>query len=195
MEVAAYVCPLTEFGLQELGRLAVNFGHIEQLLDWWIRKLANLAGGPMSKALISPLATRRKLEIINAHLDRITNAEARDLVSKAAKKIELANGLRNDLLHGYWSFDVVDAAPVSRTIKKSGKASDAAKISETADETAVATRLLFTAMLVQGGLPIPHFPVLLSSGEGPPPPGWPTTTLLIKRPRTPTIGRDEGSGT
>jgi hypothetical protein len=36
-EQSAFLSPLDEFGLQELGRLALNFGHVEMLLDHMIR--------------------------------------------------------------------------------------------------------------------------------------------------------------
>lgn len=175
METAAYVSPLNEFGLQELGRLAVNFGHVEFLLDQRLYLLSGIADPYMRTALISPLATRRKLEIIEASLDRTVNAEARALVKEACSLIDKANGARNDLLHGFWAFDTESepaGTPALRTTKKpKNQPLDVALISSVADEAAKATRLLVTAMWIANGITPFPFPVRLFSGEQPPP-GW-----------------------
>jgi hypothetical protein len=169
MEISAYQSPLSAEGLQELGRLAVNFGHAEWMLDWFVAGAAGVRQGPGVPLLVSPLATRRKIEVLESCLNRLpTNVQA--FLTEACGLIEQANGIRNDVLHGFWVFSRDESAPISMSGKKPGKRRLTEEITIAADKVAVATRLLHAAMIVADGGDVSRirYPVSLTSGMGEP---------------------------
>lgn len=174
METAAFVCPLSETGLRELGRMAINFGHLEFFLETRLRRLAKL-DDPLARELIVPLTTARKLELLKAHLDQVAPLEARGLVAQACEVMTTINGERNDILHGHWGWGT-DAPLVGKasgmTSKKPALRIDAARISYIADQAAIATRLFATVVALEGGWPVPVFPINMYQGDALPS-GWP----------------------
>lgn len=85
-EVAAFESPLDDEGLKELGRLAVNFGHVEFLLEYRLGWLAKLNTNPeWSARLIAPLATRKKLDLFKATLDGVENKKAKECLMERGR--------------------------------------------------------------------------------------------------------------
>lgn len=157
--------------------MAVNFGHIEFLMNYRVILHAKLAGDEeMHRQLVVPLTLKRKTEIVLATLDRIEDEMARGFVKEACDLIDRATGERNEILHGVWGFDTEttpQGAATVRSSKKKGKPPlDTAAISRIADEAAKATKLLVRAMYIANGITgEPQFPVPLWQGNAKPP-GW-----------------------
>ena len=146
MEQAAIASPLSDDGLRELGRLAVNFGYAEMLLDNALSWALAVPGGQASTYLIAPLVTRRKIEILLATA-KDQPEPIGDLTRKACELIQAASSVRNDVLHGFWGVD--EDGPISITAKKPTKGRRAEEMSEAADKVAIATRLLHTCTIIR----------------------------------------------
>jgi hypothetical protein len=174
MEVAAFECPLTDDQLRELGRLALNFGYAEFLLDATLSRLLQVEG-KAKKALIAPLTTRRKIELIEENLGQIADEAAIEHIKRACKTIDQANGDRNQLIHGYWAFHVdketKEIQPASNSKKPSRQKLSPERLATLADAIAVATRDLYAGEMICAGHKPGSFryPVRLYAGKGPPP--------------------------
>lgn len=155
MESAAFESPLTDEMLKELGRLVVNCGFVEFLLNFHAGMLFQLSGTARMD-IVAPLATRRKIDIITARLGEIPNLETQRLVKEAIDTINPAIRARNNFLHGIWGMDGsgADAKPVVVSPKNGSGHHRAEEISGHADSLAVASRKLLTALATDdGGVP------------------------------------------
>lgn len=152
MKHAAFEQPLTDEQLRELGRLVVNCGFAEFLLNFHAGMLFRLSGSARMD-LVAPLATRRKIEIIEARLDEIPRPKTRRLVGDAVKLIGPTIHARNYLLHGIWGMD--GPAEGSRAVVVSPKNGSGHKraedISLQADRLAESTQLLAVALAENSG--------------------------------------------
>jgi len=152
MRHAAFTQPLTDAELQELGRLVVNCGFVEFLLDFHAGMSFRL-DAVARRELIAPLATRRKIEIIESHLPDIPRTETRQLVGDAIKLIGPTIRARNYLLHGIWGMDGpqdnAKSVVVSPKYDQGHKGSE--EIAVVADGLAVASEKLAVALVEDGG--------------------------------------------
>ena len=167
MEYAAFDPQLTDDDLRELGRMTVNFGYAELLLDWILLAALNVRNQDAIRTLISPLATRRKIELIRGQLPNCQNEEAAELIKSACKRIENANDDRNQIMHGYWALR--DGRMTVHYRKDPSKSHlTPPTIENLCDEVALATRELFTAYNKLNDRPIndgqPH--VLQPNADG-----------------------------
>ena len=76
MELAAFDPQLSDDQLKELGRMTVNFGYAELLLDWLLLAAFNVRNQEAIRALITPLSTTRKVELLEGQLDKCFDDEA-----------------------------------------------------------------------------------------------------------------------
>jgi hypothetical protein len=152
VEDAAFICPLTLKGLSELGRLTLNCGYAEMLLDMALEAALKVPFGTAKAELVSPLATRRKVDILRKVLPQNPNEVARTEFRIAYNLIEAASGVRNDVLHGQWGFSTDEpGTSVSITGKKLGKERKFSEVTAAADNMARATRHLYLAILIGMG--------------------------------------------
>lgn len=84
MEHAAFESPLSDEQLEELGRLVVNAGFAEFLLNTHVGMLHKIPHTARI-VLVNPLPLRRKVDILTSGLDQIPGAETRALVDEACK--------------------------------------------------------------------------------------------------------------
>ena len=152
MEHAAFEPPLSDDQLKDLGRLAVNCGFAEFLLNFHAGMFFHLSGTARMD-LVAPLTTRRKIEIIESRIGKIPKSETRKLVEDALKLISPTIRARNYMLHGIWGFDgkAPDAKAVVVSPKEDKGHRRAAEIAEHADNLAIATRMLAEAMVTDHG--------------------------------------------
>ena len=152
MERAAFETPLSDEQLKELGRLVVNYGVVEFLLGMHVSSLCRVESDARIE-LISPLSTRRKLDILKSGLMRIPRDATRALVGEGCKLIDPTLRDRNVLLHGIWGFDSEksDGKPIVASTKDRHSRLDAAAIIKTADALAISSRKLIEAFVVDGG--------------------------------------------
>lgn len=152
MEQAAFE-PFDDEMLKELGRLVINFGFIEFLLDQHVGMLFKLSSGEPRRALVSPLPVRRKLDMLRAGLANIPKPATRALVDDACRLVVETIDRRNDMLHGVWGMDGggPDAKAICIAPKKLTGHRKASDIAPTADAFAVASRKLLDALLVDAG--------------------------------------------
>lgn len=152
MKDAAFTQPLTDDQLRELGRLVVNCGFVEFLLNIHAGMNFRLDGASR-RELIAPLSTRRKIEIVESHLPEIPRMETRSLLEEAAKLITPTIRTRNYLLHGIWGMDSdqSNAKAVVISPKEDRGQKTPKDITEVADSLAVASEKLARALVVDGG--------------------------------------------
>jgi hypothetical protein len=147
MEHAAFESPLSDEQLRELGRLVINCGFAEFLVNFHVGMLFRL--NPMAiNRLIEPLPTVRRVEMLKASLGDIPKSETRQLVSDSCKLIRPTIAERNALLHGVWGVDKegTDAKPIVWARKDKTGFRIPADITRNADALAVASRKLKHAM-------------------------------------------------
>jgi hypothetical protein len=152
MKHAAFTQPLTDEELRELGRLVVNCGFVEFLLNMHAGKNFRLDGVARMQ-LIAHLTTKKKLEIVESHLAEIPRIATRELLEEAVKLITPTIRARNYLLHGIWAMDSdqdnAKAVVISPKEDKGHKRPE--DITEVADSLAVASEKLVTALAEDGG--------------------------------------------
>lgn len=168
MELASFDPQLSNEQLAELGRMTVNFGYAELLLDWILLAALNVRNQEAIRVLISPLATRRKIELLEAELPKCTDKAAAKLIGTATARLEKANNDRNQIIHGYWAHrngvGVIayyrKDPPKSRVVPTS--------VANIADSVAVATRELYEAYNLLNSKPLnlssPH--ILCPNDDG-----------------------------
>ena len=168
MEHAAFDHQLSDDQLRELGRMTVNFGYAELLLDWLLLAALNVRNPKASRTLITPLPTKRKIELLKAELPNCPNTEASSLISKASDRIESANSDRNQIIHGYWALK--NGVGVMAYFKKDPSKSHLtpAAVADIADNVALASRELYQAYNLLNDRPLdtssPH--VLCPNDDG-----------------------------
>jgi hypothetical protein len=152
MKHAAFTQPLKDEELRELGRLVVNCGFVEFLLNFHAAMNFRL-NSTTRRELIAPLATRKKIEIIESHLGDIPRIATRELLQEAVKLIDPTIRARNYLLHGIWGMDGeadnAKAVVISPRDDKGQKRPE--DITEVADSLAVASEKLANALAEDGG--------------------------------------------
>jgi hypothetical protein len=152
MKPAAFTQPLTDEQLRELGRLVVNCGFVEFLLNIHAGMNFRLDGNAR-RELIAPLLTKKKVEIIESHLTKIPRLATRALLEEAVALITPTIGARNYLLHGIWGMD--SDRDDARGVVVSPKANKGHKrpedITEVADSLAVGSEKLATALAEDSG--------------------------------------------
>jgi hypothetical protein len=167
MEYAAFDPQLSDTDVRELGRMTVNFGYAELLLDWILLAALNVRNLDAIRTLISPLATRKKVELITAQLPKCPNATAVALIKKAMKRIEGANDDRNQIMHGYWALGAGGMTVHYRKDPAKSRVTPPT-IEKLCDEVAIATRELFEAYNLLNRSPLnpgqPH--VLKPNADG-----------------------------
>lgn len=162
MEHAAFEL-LDESLLKELGKLVINFGFVEFLLDIHVGlKLFGIRDVTARAVLVAPLPARRKVGLLEEGVSKLpeNNDETRALVADACRLIREALNPRNDLLHGTWGLGgfLPGGRPVCVTTKKTTTYRTAEDIAPTADKLAIASRLLLDALAVDQGMPKNVFP-------------------------------------
>lgn len=152
MKHAAFSQPLTDAELQELGRLVVNCGFVEFLLNIHAGMTFRL-DGVARRELIAPMATRKKIEIMESHIQDIPRKETRQLVEEAIKLINPTIRARNYLLHGIWGMDGSgeNAKPVVISPKDAQGHKRPEEITVVADSLGVASEKLAVAVAEDGG--------------------------------------------
>lgn len=145
MEFSAFDPQLSEQDLSELGRLTVNFGYAELLLDWLLLAALDVRRPEASRLLITPLALKRKAELLNEQLPNCPNKDAAAAIKSGLKKITEANNDRNQIIHGYWALKngIGMMAFFRKDPKKTRVKADG--VSVIADKAAIATRDLYRA--------------------------------------------------
>jgi hypothetical protein len=144
MELAAFDPQLSDAQLQELGRMTVNFGYAELLLDWLLLAALNVRNQDAIRTLITPLATRRKIELLEEQVDKCFNDEAKALIKKALPLLESANSDRNQIMHGYWAQSGGEVLAYYRKDPAKSRVT-APGVTDVADAAAIATRDLYSA--------------------------------------------------
>lgn len=152
MKHAAFTQPLTDEQLRELGRLVVNCGFVEFLLNIHAGMNFRLDGAAR-RELIAPLSTKKKIEILESHLAEIPGITTRQLLKEAVNLITPTIGARNYLLHGIWGMDSdQDSAKAVVTSPKDSKGQKRPEdITTVADSLAVASEKLARALAEDGG--------------------------------------------
>ena len=152
MKHAAFTQPLTDEQLRELGRLVVNCGFVEFLLNIHAGMNFRLDGFARSE-LIAPLSTKKKIEIVESHLAEIPRMATRELLAEAVKLITPTIRARNYLLHGIWGVDsdLDNAKSVGSSPKEHKGQKGPEDITEVADSLAVASEKLAIALTEDGG--------------------------------------------
>src|SRR5579859_1784432 len=147
MEHAAFASPLSDEELKELGRLVVNCGVVEFVIGMHVSSLFRISDNKARIALIHPLATKRKIDIIKAGLDTIPAAQTRALVAEGCGLADSTLRERNILLHGIWGFDGKDARSKAVVVSPKDVTGHLrpADISKNADVLAAASRKLKNA--------------------------------------------------
>jgi len=153
MEHAAFKSPLSDEQLKELGRLVINCGFVEFLIGFHVSMLLEVKGHPARIALINPLSTHRKIDILTRGLRSIPKPETRALVDEACKLISPTIRERNVLLHGIWGVDGKEdeSQPVVVSTKDVTGHLRAENITKNADALAIGSRKLVNAMEVDSG--------------------------------------------
>lgn len=153
MKHAAFTQPLTDEQLRELGRLVVNCGFVEFLLNFHAGMNFKL-DGKARRQLVAPLSTKKKIEIVESHLADIPRMETRQLLNEAFNLIAPTIRSRNYLLHGIWGMDSdrdnAKAVVISPKDDKGQKSPD--DITEVADSLAVASEKLARALVEDRGV-------------------------------------------
>jgi hypothetical protein len=136
--------------LKDLGRLVVNFGFVEFLLDMHLGLKLFPLSGEARAALISPLPTHRKVELLRAGQRAIPRDDVRSLVARACDLISECAGPRNDVLHGIWGYDGYSPGgfPICISLKKTKGHRAPDDVRGNADKAAIASRLLADALMV-----------------------------------------------
>ncbi len=152
MEHAAFKSPLSDEELKELGRLVVNAGFAEFMLNAHVGMLHEVPQAARI-VLVNPLPLRRKVDILSSGLGQIPGAETRALVDEACKLVGASIAERNLLLHGIWGVDAdrPDANPLVATTTKTSGVRHPADITKYADVLAIASRKLKHAITIDGG--------------------------------------------
>ena len=152
MEHAAFESPLSDEQLKELGRLVVNAGFTEFLLNFHVGMLHHVPHADRI-VLVNPLPLRRKVDILTSGFDQIPGAETRTLVDDACKLLSASIWERNHLLHGIWGVDAdrPDAKPLVAATTKTSGVRYPADITKHADIFAVASRKLKHAITIDSG--------------------------------------------
>jgi hypothetical protein len=175
MRPAAFRSPLSHEELADLGRVTLNFGYAETLLNHIVSALLRLPEGQAKLSLIAPLATSRKVEIIKENLSIIIKNDVRARLESVCKRIPPLNTQRNQMIHGYWAFRVDEQrniSPASHSSKSPSKPTiPPSAISQLADDAALITQDLYHVMMGLHGHEVGevNFPVNLWAGNGPPP--------------------------
>lgn len=184
MEYAAFNPQLSDTDLAELGRLTVNFGYIELLLDWLLLAAFNVRNQEAIRLLITPLPLKRKAEMLIAQLPNCPKADATAAMEEGLKLAEDANNDRNQIIHGYWALK--NGVGMMAYYRKDPNKSRvmAPSVGEIADKAALASRHLYRAYNLLNGTPMVEqtgpdvlapmdgggFQVLTRSAKRPPPP-------------------------
>ena len=152
MEHAAFESPLSDEELKELGRLVVNTGFAEFMLNMHVGMLHKIPHAARI-VLVNPLPLRRKVDILTSGLDQIPGAETRTLIDEACKLVGASVAERNLLLHGIWGVDAdrPDAKPLVAATTKTSGVRYPADITKYADMFAVASRKLKHAITIDSG--------------------------------------------
>jgi hypothetical protein len=152
MKHAAFTQPLTDEQLRELGRLVVNCGFVEFLLNIHAGMNFQL-DGMARRELVAPLSTKKKIEIVESHLSEIPRLATRELVKEAIKLTIPTIRSRNYLLHGIWAMDSDrhDAKALVISPKESEGHKRPGDITDAADGLAVASEKLATALVEDSG--------------------------------------------
>lgn len=152
MKHAAFTQPLTDEELRQLGRLVVNCGFVEFLLNMHAGMNFQL-DGIARRELIAPLSTKKKIEIVESHLSEIPRRATRELVKDAIKLIIPTVRSRNYLLHGIWAMDSDrhDAKALVISPKESKGHKRPEDITDVADGLAVASERLARALVEDKG--------------------------------------------
>ncbi|WP_237216445.1 hypothetical protein [Falsiroseomonas oryziterrae] len=163
MEHAAFHPQLSPQEIQEVGRLTINFGYAELLLDWLLKDAFQIGDAEASRVLITPLSTRHKMQLLSKRLPRCRNEEVKAILAAALKRLDEINEVRNEIIHGYWAF-AHGAGGTSSFFRKNPAKSPItpSDVSRLADQLAVVTRDLYHAHNILLGQPLPlHKPHFL----------------------------------
>jgi hypothetical protein len=150
MEPAAFDPQLSDDQLKELGRMTVNFGYAELLLDWLLLAALNVRNQDAIRSLITPLPTTRKIELLEAQLDKCFDDEAAKLIRDVLPLIKAANGDRNQIMHGYWADRGGGVLAYYRKDPQKSRVTPKG-VRDIADAVALATRDLYRAYNLLSG--------------------------------------------
>lgn len=167
MEQPAFESQLSNEELSELGRLTVNFGYVELLLDWLIAPAFGLKVEEAIRAFVSPLNLDRKIKLLRSRVHLCEQPQAQARMHEALDIISAIKDDRNTIVHGYWALqNGVGAAVFNR--KQAPEAAQVRSASELADGAARATRFLYKAFdILNGRDPSKSAPdVIAPNGDG-----------------------------
>ena len=166
MEYAAFDPQLSDADLAQLGRMTVNFGYVELLLDWLLLAALNVRNKDAIRLLITPLPLKRKLEMLEAQLPNCPNEQANAEIASGLALADSANTDRNQIIHGYWALkNGVGMMAYYRKDPAKSKVT-APSVAEIADKAAVASRHLYAAYcLLNGSDPRRSGPDVLSPND------------------------------
>jgi hypothetical protein len=151
MEYPAFDSQLSDENLAQLGRMTVNFGYVELLLDWLLLAALNVRNADAIRLLITPLALKRKSEMLDAQLPKCPNEAAVVEIKKALPLIESASTQRNQIIHGYWALkNGVGMMAYYRKNPAQSKVT-APSVEDLADKAAIASRHLYAAYNLLNG--------------------------------------------
>ena len=89
MEHAAFESPLSDEHLKELGRLVINCGFVEFLLNFHVAVILEIGTSSAARThLVTPLNMRRELEVLKARRTEIPKLETRTLVDEVCKIVD-----------------------------------------------------------------------------------------------------------
>jgi hypothetical protein len=166
MEYAAFDPQLSEDDLAQLGRMTVNFGYLELLLDWLLLAALDVRRTDASRLLITPLALKRKAEMLRGELEKCPNADAVRAIDEGLKLTVDANADRNQIIHGYWALK--NGVGMMAYYRKDPAKSSVfpPSVGEIADRAALASRQLYRAYnLLNGSDPERRGPDVLSPND------------------------------
>ena len=166
MEYAAFDPQLSDADLARLGRMTVNFGYVELLLDWLLLAALDVRNREATRLLITPLALKRKAEMLEAQLPNCPNDEAVAAIREGIRLATAANDDRNQIIHGYWALkNGVGMMAYYRKDPTKTKVT-APAVSEIAEKAALATRSLYRGYnLLNGSDPERGGPDILSPND------------------------------
>ena len=151
MEYAAFDPRLSDDDLAQLGRMTVNFGYVELLLDWLLLAALNVRNREATRLLITPLALKRKSELLRKQLPLCPDKKAVAAIEDGTSLAESANEDRNQIIHGYWALkNGVGMMAFYRKDPSKSKVT-APSVPEIADKAARATQRLYEAYNLLNG--------------------------------------------
>lgn len=98
-----FVSPLTHEEHARFGRIALLWGQIDMMLDLLLELSIGISV-KQRRTLIGEKPLGAKLDILSAHLDDISDQEARDLATEFWDLANQTKTLRNRAFHGMWGF-------------------------------------------------------------------------------------------